>query len=95
VSQRKQDRAWLCTTALFDCITPVIIIDRGRKYARVRLKHRRRWNHKWEEAGVVVKVPLFAVSTAPRARSLVSVGRGSFVPCDSERGKAMIEWWLP
>jgi hypothetical protein len=57
-----------------------LVLKRGTKYATVRLKHRRRWHRKWEEAGQVVKVPLYALASEPRADALVSVGRGKFVP---------------
>lgn len=90
---RSLERAWLHTIAIYDTASPVLVLARGAKYATVRLKHRRRWNHKWEEAGQVVRVPLFALESEPRARALVSVGRGKFVPPESVAARRMVEWF--
>lgn len=92
---RSLERAWLHTIAIYDTATPVLVLARGTKYATVRLKHRRRWNGKWEEAGQVVKVPLFALASEPRARALISVGRGRFVPAESPAAVRMVEWFQP
>lgn len=90
---RSLERAWLHTVALCDTASPVLVLARGTKYATVRLKHRRRWDRKWEEAGQVVKVPLFALASEPRAGALVSVGRGKFVQPWSPEAVRMVEWF--
>jgi hypothetical protein len=60
--------------------TPVLVLDRGLKRARVRLVHRLRWNRQWFEAGSTRYVPVTALGDAPWLGYLVGVGRGRFVP---------------
>jgi len=41
--------------------SPVFVLGRGSKYARCRLKHRRLWRGTWQEAGTIVRVPVYAI----------------------------------
>lgn len=84
------DRAWLHTRGLFVLATPVDVLSRGPKQARVRLRHSLRWNRKNYPAGSERTVPLYALGERPWATVLVSVGRNQYVPQTSPRGRKAV-----
>jgi hypothetical protein len=80
-------RAWLHLGGLFPTATPVRVLSRGPKRARVRLVHRLRWNRKWLAAGSTRYVPSDALGAYPNRNALVGIGRGVFIRQDSRAGR--------
>lgn len=84
-------RAWLHHSgSVFRYASPVDVLARGPKRARVRLRHALRWNRKDYPAGSTRYVPTYALGDKPWPLYLVSVGRNRYVPQDSiEAAKAV------
>lgn len=84
------ERAWLHHGGLVTCATPVDVLSSGPKQARVRLRHALRWNGETLAAGVVRHVPVTALGAKPWPYSMVSVGRCTYVPERSARGRRAV-----
>lgn len=84
------ERAWLHHRGLFCMATPVDVLTRGPKRARVRLRHSLRWNRKDFAAGSTRHVPAYALGEKPWPGSLVSVGRNRYVPQMTPQGRKAV-----
>lgn len=86
-------RGWMHHQGLFGMASPVEVLSKGPKRARVRLVHRLRWNRKWIEAGTVRTVPADCLGDAPWPGALIGVGRSRFVPQPKPEARAMVKRW--
>lgn len=87
------ERAWLHFSGIAWTATPVEVLSRGPKRARVRLLHRLRWRRKWAEAGSTRYVPAESLGATPSAGHMVSVGYSTFLDPKSPRARAAVKRW--